>query len=398
MSDLENLCKNEDLSKLKYLEKDTKVLLIDASFNSLFLCKGNQRLAKRILSYFKLISIQDLTLTTKIPISLPPFLELKMKGVTTIPIYNDLELLEIKKEFDDTVLNFQEYKRYPNNPEFNLDNEKIKYVLGGAAFLGNPSSFHNETVRKIRLKAQNIVQKTIFKNLLNNLNCDQNIEMLIDRMMVRNPGVKPSPETWHRDVAPTELLLDDDIVYGGWINLDNKDQYFSCIIGSHLGIKLKNLTSGFANIPKTHVKEISKLKSTIKIPPGHLVIFPQYILHEIVSKSNNYTMKRLFIGWRQTFSNNMLFDDFISRLETQSIMRIPSGQEPAMYSKMHCGFHKDLLKVWSDTTIEDRILVQEKDIGICPRFMKSLKEYGFNLYPVYSRDEINKYRPQRILF
>jgi|UniRef100_A0A6C0J1Q4 hypothetical protein len=89
--------------------------------------------------------------------------------------------------------------------------------------------------------------------------------MLIDRMMVRNPGVKPSPETWHRDVAPTELLLDDAIVYGGWINLDNKDQYFSCIIGSHLGIKLKNLKSGFANIPKTHIKEISKLKS-------HLVI------------------------------------------------------------------------------------------------------------------------------
>ena len=141
-----------------------------------------------------------------------------------------------------------------------------------------------------------------------------------------------------------------------------------------------------------------KLKSTIKIPPGHLVIFPQYILHEIVSKSNNYTMKRLFIGWRQTFSNNMLFDDFISRLETQSIMRIPSGQEPAMYAKMHLSFHKNMLIKWSDVSIENRILVQENDILICPRFMKSLKEYGFNLYPAYSSDEINKYRPQRIQF
>ncbi len=72
--------------------------------------KGNQRLAQQILSYFKLINIQDLTLTSCIPISLPPFLELKMKGVTTIPIYNDIELIEIKKNLMMLYLIFKNIK------------------------------------------------------------------------------------------------------------------------------------------------------------------------------------------------------------------------------------------------------------------------------------------------
>uniref|UniRef100_A0A6C0J1T1 Uncharacterized protein n=1 Tax=viral metagenome TaxID=1070528 RepID=A0A6C0J1T1_9ZZZZ len=65
---------------------------------------------------------------------------------------------------------------------------------------------------------------------------------------------------------------------------------------------------------------------------------------------------------------------------------------------MHRSFHKDLLIKWSDTSIKDSILVEDKDILICPRFMKSLKDCGFNLYPAYSRNEIEKYRPQRIHF
>ena len=96
----------------------------------------------------------------------------------------------------------------------------------------------------------------------------------------------------------------------------------------------------------------------------------------------------------------ILFDDFIFRLENQCVMRIPSGQEPAMYSKMHLCFHKELLIKWSNVSIKDSIIIEDKDKGIliCPRFMKSLKEYKLNLYPAYSKEEIDKYRPQNIHF
>ena len=399
---LKKLCNNEDLSQLKYINRSTLLLLVDSSFTSLFLCKGVRNLSKKILVYLKLISSNYLTNISNVNIKLPPYMELKMTGVTTIPIFENLELEKIQQELLYTTNNFQEYKRDKNNLEFNILNEKIKYVLGGTAFLGNPSSFHNNLVRKIRLIAQKIVNEKIFNPLLKNLGSNQNIQMLIDRLMIRNPGLKPTAETWHRDVVPSNMILDDDIIYGGWINLDNKDQYFSCVLGSHLDIKLKNLNSGFSTIPKDDVKSIGKLKTQIKIPPGHLIIFPQYLLHEIVSKSNSYTMKRLFIGWKQTKSTDMFYKDFVSRLKTQSIMMLPSGQEPPMYAKMHIVFHKDLLIKWSDTSIEKSILIDYTDKynninKICPRFMGSLLSYNFKLYSEYTEDEINQYKPLKII-
>jgi hypothetical protein len=398
---LRQICIHENFEYFKHLDKQTKILLVETCFTSLFLAKGNRRLAKNILSYLELIRQEDLTLVFNNNLDFPPYKELKMKGVTTIPIFSEVELKDLQQRLTQTTNYFPEYKRDPTNRELNLNGELLKYTLGGAAFLGNPSSFHNILVREIRLKTQEIINKVIFEPLLNNLNCKQNIQMLIDRLMIRNPGVKPSPESWHRDVAPKELLLDDDIIYGGWVNLDSKDQYFSCILGSHLDIKLRTLNSGFATIPKDEVKRIGKFKTKIKIPPGHLILFPQYILHEIVSSSKNYTMKRLFIGWRQTFSENFFYKDFVKRLETQAIMKLPSGQEPSMYAKLHLVFHKRLVEEWSESSIDERILIEDVDkegnnILICPRFMHSLKHYNFQLYPSYTKEEIEKYKPQKV--
>ena len=174
------------------------------------------------------------------------------------------------------------------------------YVLGGFAALGNPASFHNPFVRNLR----QIALKAVLP-LFNKLDRkgDVNLEVLPDRMMYRSSGQVPVKETWHRDVMSTNTamniqtgLQDGDEIYGGWINLDKKPQYLSCVPGSHLGVSLHNLKQGFVTIKKDYIDEINKYKYAFPIPPGHMVVFPQYLIHEVVAKKLDYTSMRLFTG------------------------------------------------------------------------------------------------------
>ena len=283
------------------------------------------------------------------------------------------------------------------------------YTLGGFGGFGNPGSFHNKFVRKLRLRIKkNIIP--LFKKIIKNIpdkkiRENTKLEMLFTRMIFRNSLQVPSAETWHRDVVPNNIIKDNDEMYGGWINLDTKSQFFSCVPGSHLGISLKRLKEGFATIPKEHIKQINKYSIKYEIPPGHLIIFPQYIIHEVLPKKMDYDMMRVSIGWRTTISDTFLYSDMLERLKNQSIIPLPSGQLPPLYSKNHLSLflnrlfkpvpkeeHKVSLKTWSENSIKNVYI----DKNISQRFMKSLKDSDLKMYEPYTTEEIKEYLPSKI--
>ena len=342
--------------------------------------------------------------------------ELLKNGIVVIPFLNKHELPNIRKKFKETVSKFPEYKdtTYP--------------VLGGFAAFGNPASFHNPFIRKLRKDVYTYLLKVLFKDYASVDNSSLKSEMLFDRMLLRRKGQNPSVESWHRDVCarpPKSSLIKGDNILGGWLNLDNSNQYFSCIPGTHSGVELYSLTPGFATFNKEEVIELNKKRQKIKIPPGHLVIFFQHIIHEVLPNKAPNDMYRLFHGFRLTTSNKPLFEnDYKKRkvFEDQAIPRLPSYQLPAMYSKNHQSCFTGLPKKkgqpligkfklpgqtdktnliwWSEQTFKDNVLEEYKRgrdklkyIKV-EREMNSLKDYNLLLYTPYTDNEKLLYKPQ----
>lgn len=394
---LEKFCTTQDTKFLNNIDEITKLLLIDVAYSCLYQKYGNIELAMKILEYYgEIQNILSVPIYNS-PKPLKMYQQLKRTGVTTLPVFSAEELIPLQKEFHQTLLSFPEYSRSTTDPI---------YVLGGFAAFGNPASFHNPLVRKIRLKCRGKAMelfRIISKNSWRKLSL---LEMLWDRFMFREKGQTPSAETWHRDVIPGKKIAEWDEVFGGWVNLDSHPQYFSCLLGSHLGVKLSELTEGFATIPKKDVPIFNKYKTRIEVPPGHMIIFPQYILHEVLGAAAKHNMMRLFLSWRLTNRDTWIHEDIPERVATQDIMKLPSGQLPAMYSKSHLMFYQNkpfapipnrpkvTLRTWSDETFIP--IIRNTPNGIIPRFLSSLKTYQLPLYPPYTEEELNNYRPSPI--
>uniref|UniRef100_A0A6C0LZB6 Uncharacterized protein n=1 Tax=viral metagenome TaxID=1070528 RepID=A0A6C0LZB6_9ZZZZ len=374
--------------------------------------KGWKDLTK--LEQLKFRKIKKVRVYTGTHDNLSQYQSLKRIGAAIIKVIDVKDLPESREKFQEAVESFPEYKR-------GVEGHPIVHALGGFAAFGNPSSFHNPFVREMRQKMRNAVIP-LFKTVIESLyrKNDTKLEMLADRMMFRHKSQAPSAESWHRDVTPSEFLSEHDEVYGGWINLDLKhDQYFSYIPGSHLGLDLRELREGFASLSHEAINLVKPHKAKFKIPPGYMIVFPQYILHEVVSSKAKYNMMRLFTGWRTTTSNDYLIPVTPQRMEDQGIMPLPSGHEPPVYSANHMLFFKNKpfkpisdidWKVstiqWSAETFKETgptgvdVTIQHKRADavyrLIPRWMKSLKHYEFPLYNVYDHKEMALYRPQNI--
>ena len=205
-------------------------------------------------------------------------------GVCVIPILTKQEL----KCYHDLF-----YKELKNFPEY-LPNTKI-YVQGSFGALGNPGSFHNQTVRTLRIRLMFSIIPLLSKFINKYLNNNYKIEQLIDRMSIRRIGTSLSKESWHRDISKN--IEKQDVIFGGWINLDiSHKQKFSCVKKTHRinesDIKDKK---GFSTIPKEEHSKYNKLKTMIEIPPGHQIIFFQNIIHEVLSIKQ--TVESIVLFW-----------------------------------------------------------------------------------------------------
>jgi hypothetical protein len=458
---IKNFCSTKKTEYLKKISENAKKILIEYSYNVLFQKHGNMEIAKLALKHFGEIDIikykeglnetresrkinkEDWKKLNKSQIEemrreksaivytgkqdIEGYESLKKRGFVTIEIFNKKELEKIEKLYPKIMRGFPEYARSSENPDLDSVGNPLLYVLGGFAAFANPASFHNPMVRNIRKRLRKKVLP-IFREMIGDImdkkrKNNTKLEMLIDRMVFRHKSQAPSAESWHRDVTPKKYLLKGDEIFGGWVNLDiDKTQKFSCIFGSHLGVNLRSLKEGFAALPKDQMKKLNKVKSVATIPPGHVIIFPQYIFHEVVSKKASYDMRRLFSGWRTTIDTGPLFQDIEQMLRDQAVIPLPSGQLPPLYSANHrsCFLRKAFNPIrddkkfkvstmqWSDETFKKtgpsgvslfRYFPPrngKEGYKLVSRHMQSLKKYGFPMYKEYSKEEIELYKPNKI--
>ena len=327
--------------------------------------------------------------------------------VIKIPWMDEKRLPKMRKEFDNELKNFREFT--PDAQD---------YILGGFSALGNPSSFHNMFARTLRKYAMAEVFY-LFKAMIAKMPGNEwKLEQTIDRMLYRLPGKSTSAEAFHRDEAV--FALPEDKVFGGWINLNSFPQYFSCVPRTHTEVKGH---SGFNKIKdKGAIAKYKKEKKSIEIPAGHIMIFYENMVHEVLSKRTTETMYRLFTGWRITKSTECLLGvvdgeteknkikvkegnkGLLKRLKDNAYIPLKSGQRPPMYSKLHWSNHaENILKPFSETNVKDKfkevrfMKSSEKNYFVVQRFMKSLKDSKERLYPPYTEEEINMYIPNKTL-
>ena len=338
-------------------------------------------------------------------------------GYAIVPCLDNVEYYT--QEFRETLSKFPEY----NAPRNMVDNG-IPFVKGGFAALGNPSSFHNTFVRKIRRMAHMCVLDNVFLDILDE-NKDLKFEQVIDRTMFRRVGDKPVAESWHRDESSG--CKPGDTIYGGWINLDNYSQYFSGCPGTHKEVETNRGFAAIDNPKKMKRKRnesdadydkrkaiavsewdrLQSLKKKIEIPPGHIFMFYERMVHEVVPSPKMEDQHRVFLGWRTTTFNEPLFPDLERRLRDFDIIPIKSGQIPWMYSSNHWMFGKnrenlvEWSKVLKDQCCELRKMKSGQFKGqkyrVVHKNMSSLKEYGLvtNLCPPYTQEEIDLLKPLR---
>lgn len=327
-------------------------------------------------------------------------MELGRDGIETLQVIHQDDLNDIQHSFSHMEASF---------PEFTINARPL--VLGGFAAYGNPSSFHNPFVKHLRKQClETVMDNGIFTRFLRDMNVghtDYKVEVLFDRILHRFQGQKPVSETAHRDITPHSELHDGDYVFGGWLNLSNTDQHFMCKPGSHLDTKdtktASESSSGFNTLSKESTQtEYMPFRKEFTVKPGHLILFPQHILHEVLSNKSKHTQYRLFIGWRLTKSKTLIFEQQKKQaIRDLSVPVLPSGQTPPMYSANHASVFKNkpfnyisatavprgTLINWLETSFIDKVKEKFVNGTMYKRSMLSLKEYGLHDGHEYSEED-----------
>ena len=245
-------------------------------------------------------------------------------GVTVIPFADEAELESLRALLKTSFNSSPEFKPSGFYGDSTFSNDDFVPVEGGFAGLATPSSFHNQCVRKIRMAAHVAVLRSGVVPIPN----DCAFEQISDRLMIRRSRKTPGAEMWHRDAAT--FAKPGDIVYGGWVNLDRYlPQYFSCCPGTANEIE-DGRNYGFDPIPDTEAPANIRRSVRIEIPPGHIMIFNERTIHEVLAISSppGVTKARLFMGWRSTRSADPITPNLYQRLINQEALPLKSGQHP----------------------------------------------------------------------
>lgn len=285
--------------------------------------------------------------------------------VKIVKVYEEEILAALRSTFDETCKFF---------PEFTGGSEPR--VLGSFGAFGNPASFHNPLVRMIRMDV-NMAVEPLIRN--------QRIHQLFDRMAIRKAGAVIPKKTWHRYIP--QNIGPGDTTWGGWLNLDNSSQYFTCVPGSSGAPPQK---FGFVAVPTPDVNSVHR----VTVPPGYVILFRSGIVHRVDPKKYKEDSYRVYVGFRTGPCKHPIYDPtYYARL--QKSPPLPSGDLPRMFSKNHDSalLYSHTIP-WSNTAIKDtwkidRYLNKTDTVQkICPAFItQGLVDVGC-AYPEYSDEEV----------
>ena len=291
---------------------------------------------------------------------------LKVEGYVVFRLVEDVAPHVAR--FDRALRNLREY----------VGGDGRQYAKTGFGGLATPSSFHNETVRYLRMMAYRRVVPVLaaYDRLQTHGFCGtrdrpwdaavrvarpratngvlrpRRVHHVVDRMATRVRGQQPGAEAWHRDVAYTGT--DDAVtVFGGWLALT--DQTASLVPRTHEALPG---AVGFSAVPKAQHAEMRRRAVAVPVPAGWVLLMHQNIVHEVVAKKHDSDdpMRRLFMGWRLTYSRTPLCEHSIPRtghdtkmgsrrdgpafsqnldaaLHNQEAFKLPSDQFPDVYNE-----------------------------------------------------------------
>lgn len=374
-------------------------------------------------------------------------------GVVVVPVY---ATSEARQRWEDRV-----WAALDEMPEYKVKGKTAHRVLGGFGAYGNPSSFHHPTIQTLRQRVKKNISMPLFRALAHELKMDSQtrLEMLFDRVCVRYKKFKGiGGENWHRDIydgpkydlreLPKTLNggRDLDDIFGGWLNLSDQPTYFMGLVQSHRGTaaqRAQEKGGGFERLSNAEIRaqqveerlekqgkfgnpegaarrRIGAATVTpegfIEVPPGHMVIFYQRLLHAVKGGPGpEQPQLRLFIGHRLTSEENSLFP-LREIVNNNAVPTIPSGQTPPMYSQNHYKFFSEdnsYYQQWAGRTFHDKCLYQRKTpsgkIYFTPgskdnrdndantnRAMPSLAAMGLPLF-AYSRASLAAMQPELLL-
>jgi hypothetical protein len=275
---------------------------------------------------------------------------------------NDYVVLPVFTEDETPLLRRQMLEVIQAAPEF--EDYSYMRVLGGFGAQATASSFHHPKARALRVQMAKRTRE--FARELAQATGHARVEELMDRLAIRLPGTSVSSEAAHRDCAPLGKEQMEDVIYGGWLNLEEEAQHFTGWPGSAVGYEQARV--GFAQEKGSKKKEEdgeteketpaqkkarvhAQLEEkygkpqTIEIPSGHRIIFRQTILHLVhtstVPKDKEDGALRLYQGLRLTDDTEPLFGRAYldTTLEEQAAPLLPSGQTPRFCAKQHIQFH-----------------------------------------------------------
>jgi hypothetical protein len=305
--------------------------------------------------------------------------ELNLNGVSVYPIPDGLlQKFDIKKYLREQ----KEYISIDDNTEF---------IISNFGAHGNPSSQHHPLVRDFRMEMFRFVKQSLEND---DEFAGKYLQSLPDRFSQRFK--KPSKEAWHKDVSIDYETFTNSIILGGWANLDETDQFFSCIIGSHLE---PAPGEGFASMSKDNTKMYKARKTLVRIPPGHAISFDEKITHEIADVELNGISRRLYMKYHISSDSRSAFDTNIiyRTIQTQGLFQMNQWNSIPMYEKIHLMFWNTQL-VEFGKNIKPVFLAKPNKKGnvYVQRYMISLLEAGVGMFPEYREEEIEILFPMKM--
>lgn len=344
-------------------------------------------------------------------------------GVVVVPVLDQKTTDVFREAFDSVRHNFPEFMHTD-------DANGLPEVMGGFGAYGNPASFHNPFVRTLRMViAEPVIE--FFRNVVTDLDDPVvggrwHLEMLFDRMCRRPKDSSTTAESAHRDLNPqtvekiegtdTYRPKANDYCFGGWIDLDQhgRDQTFTCVLGTHRDAVMMKKKSGAESGFATQERITGDI-TRVTVPPGHLVIFFQRILHVVHPRKAKWDSYRQFRCWRlfktievDPHPLNGL-DEWTRVIGEMAVPRLPSRQVPPIYSLMHAstclfkGNAHDPIQ-WTARKVnpifvQDRVCQGKVNRGrqyrIAQRYMISLAAAGLSdIYRPYDPRETVLSRPR----
>ena len=221
------------------------------------------------------------------------------------------------------------------------------------------------------------------------------LEQCFDRMMRRIPGESTDAESWHctRRGAQRRSRATTSLAGGSTLTLSK--QYAELRLGTHNEEGARDRNAGFAKITSpeehAHYQAIADAHGPVEIPPGHILIFYERLVHEVLKVTATRIMRRPLFG--QVASNGLRREPLFGQQQTNAwidgrrVPKIKSGQKPAIYPSAYYNFPRS-----SDA---DRLLRVGLRAGQCStstswwsgaqagtawtrveRYMKGLADYG----------------------